>query len=238
VPDVTIAVPAHGTMPAYFSAARGSQGAAAPGVVVVHEAFGLNEDIREIADRFASLGYHAVAPDLLARGSDVRCLVGVVRALSSGRGRPIDEVDAARAWLADRDDCTGAIGIAGFCLGGGFALLLANRGFDASAVNYGRLPRSLDAALDGACPVVASYGGRDGSLRGTADSLRAALERAGVEHDVKEYPDAGHSFINHSSAPRWMAPFTGSLHAGHVDTAARDAWERIDAMFSSSLRPS
>ncbi len=233
--EVTIDGSAAGPFPAYFSPASGVDGPA-PGVVVVHEAFGLNDDIRAIADRFAVRGYHALAPDLLSYGLRARCLVSVVRSMSTGTGRAVEEIEAARSWLAARDDCTGATGIAGFCLGGTFAILLANRGFDVSSVSYGRLPKALDAALDGACPMVASYGALDGSLRGAASTLRAALERADVRHDVTEYPDAGHSFINHSAAPRVLAPLTRSLHAGHVDTAADDAWDRIDAMFSSVLR--
>lgn len=223
-------------MPAYFAPARVPEGQAAPGVVVLHEIFGLNDDIRRIADRFAELGYHALAPDLLGLGNRARCLVGVVRSLSKGEGPAIDQVEAARRWLESREDCTGRIGIAGFCLGGAFALLLAARGFDASAAQYGRLPKDLDDALRGACPVVASYGALDSSLRGTAATLEAALERVGVEHDVKEYAEAGHSFMNDQPGPRWAAPLTKGMHVGHVDTAAEDAWQRIDALFSSALR--
>jgi carboxymethylenebutenolidase len=235
MPDITIDVPGTGLLPAYFSPARGVDGPA-PGVVVVHEAFGLTSDIRALADRFAEHGYHAVAPDLLSYGARVRCLVTVARAMSSGQGRPFTEIAAARAWLTARDDSNGRTGIAGFCLGGAFAILMANRGFDVSSVNYGRLPKRLDAAAAGACPIVASYGGRDGSLTGAAATLEAALETAGVEHDVKEYPEAGHSFLNHSEAPAWLKPMSKSLHAGFVDTAAADAWERIDRMFSVALR--
>ena len=235
MPDVTIEVPATGALPAYFSPAVGVDGPA-PGVVVVHEAFGLNADIRDMADQFAARGFHAIAPDLLSYGATVRCLLTVTRALGKGEGRPFTEIAAARSWLTDRDDCTGRIGIAGFCLGGAFAILMANRGFDVSAPNYGRLPASLDAAATGACPVVASYGGRDGTLKGAAGKLEAALGAAGVEHDVKEYPEAGHSFLNHSEAPSWMKPFARTLHAGYVDTAAIDAWDRIERMFDSTLR--
>lgn len=237
MPDIRIDIPGAAPLPAYFSAADGAgTDGPAPGVVVVHEAFGLTADIRETADRFGALGFHAVAPDLLAHGGTVRCLVSVTRALSAGEGRPFAEIAAARAWLAGRDDCSGRVGIAGFCLGGAFAILMANRGFDASAPQYGRLPRRLDAALAGACPLVASYGGLDGSLRGAAARLETALTTAGVEHDVKEYPQAGHSFMNHSTTPRWMRPLTTTLHAGYVDTAATDAWDRIRRMFDSALR--
>jgi carboxymethylenebutenolidase len=233
--DISIDVPRVGSLPAYFSPAVGVNGPA-PGVVVVHEIFGLTDDIRRIADEFAVRGFHAVAPDLLASGGTVRCLVSVARAISSGEGRPFAELDAARQWLAGHEAGNGNVGIAGFCLGGAFALLMANRGFGASAVQYGRLPKRLDAAARGACPIVASYGALDRTLPGAAMSLAGALERAAVAYDVKEYPDAGHSFMNHSSVPGWMKPMTGSMHAGYVDTAASDAWTRIQRMFDTALR--
>jgi len=236
MPEVRIDVPGVGTLPAYVAHTSTEHGPA-PGVVVVHEAFGLTDDIRRIADEFATRGFHAIAPDLLSYGGLVRCLVSVTRAMSAGEGRPFTEIDAARSWLVEREDCTGQIGIAGFCLGGAFALLMANRGFAVSSVSYGRLPKRLDEAVRGACPVVASYGALDGSLRGAAGTLTTALDAAGVEHDVKEYADAGHSFMNRSAVPGWMKPMVGSLHSGFVDTAAVDAWDRIQVAFDSALRP-
>ena len=111
----------------------------------------------------------------------------------------------------------------GFCLGGGFALVLAGRpGWDAVAANYGALPQDL-AALDGACPVVASYGGRDRYLRGAASTLETALTERGVEHDVKEYPDAGHAFLNETAnAPWYIAPMSRLvLRAGPEPASAQ-----------------
>ena len=83
-------------------------------------------------------------------------------------------------------------------MGGGFALLLASgHGFSAASINYGGpLPKDIDDFLNTACPVVGSYGGLASWEQGVADQLAAALDRALVPHDVKEYPDAGHSFMN------------------------------------------
>jgi carboxymethylenebutenolidase len=120
-------------------------------------------------------------------------------------------------------------------MGGGFALLTAARGFDASAPNYAHLPKDLDAALRGACPMVASYGAKDRTLRGTAAKLEARLQRAGVAHDVHEYPDAGHSFLNrHDLGPGGALLRVAGI--GYHEPSAEDAWGRILRFFEAHLR--
>jgi carboxymethylenebutenolidase len=205
-----------------------------PGVVVLHEAFGLNDDIREHAGRLAAAGYLAVAPDLYRGQGMRRCLVATFKALSAEEGRPFEDIDAVRRELAARPDCTGKVGVIGFCMGGKFALLTA-KDFDVSAPNYGPLPKNLDAAMAGACPVVASYGARDAGLKGAAGKVEAALRRAGVEHDVKEYPDAGHSFLSRlNSGP--LNPLMRVAGLGFHQPSAEDAWDRILRFFDAHLR--
>lgn len=208
-----------------------------PGLVLVHEAFGLDENMRVLADRMAGAGFLTLAPDLFSRGRRSACLRATFTALPRGHGPAFDDVEAARAQLVGDERCTGRVGVIGFCMGGAFALALAPRpGWDAASVNYGMLPSTPDA-LDGACPVVASYGGRDRSLTGAAEKLEVALAARGVPHDVREYPTAGHSFLNPTdSAPWWMAPVTRLvLHAGPDPVAASDAWGRIDAFLAEHL---
>jgi carboxymethylenebutenolidase len=206
-----------------------------PGVVVLHESFGLNDDIRQQADRLAAAGYLALAPDLYSAGGAWRCIRATFAALGRGHGKAFDDIETARSWLAAREDCTGRIGVIGFCMGGGFALLTAARGFEASAPNYAHLPKDLDGALRGACPVVASYGGKDKTLRGTAAELEAALLRTGVEHDVREYPDAGHSFLNrHDLGPGGALLRVAGI--GYHEPSAEDAWGRILRFFEAHLR--
>ena len=125
-------------------------------------------------------------------------------------------------------------------MGGGLALLLApDRGFAVSSVNYGTAPKAAYTAgfLKGACPIVGSYGGKDRSLRGAAGRLDRALTAAGVEHDVKEYPGAGHMFLNDyersgDKAPPLLAVM-GKLTPGmgYHEESARDARRRIIAFF-------
>jgi carboxymethylenebutenolidase len=92
--------------------------------------------------------------------------------------------------------------------------------------------------LAGACPVIASYGGRDRAMKGRPERLERALAAAGVVHDVKTYPNAGHSFLSTERYPRgvrMLARLTG-MHAGPRHDAAEDAWRRIDCFFDAHLR--
>ena len=207
-----------------------------PAVVMIHEIFGLDEVMRGHADRLAGFGYLTLAVDLFSAGSTARCLVATMTAMMRGRGRAFADISAAHDYLADSPECTGKIGVIGFCIGGGFALLTANNGFDAAAVNYGQLPRHLDEKVVGACPIVGNYGGRDPSLRGAARRLDAALDKAGVTHDVKEYPAASHAFLNDAEAgPRVLRPLLRVAGIGPEPDSATDAWNRIERFFAAFL---
>ncbi|HET6968093.1 MAG TPA: dienelactone hydrolase family protein [Ornithinibacter sp.] len=224
-----------GDLPAYRAVPSGD--GPWPGMVLVHELFGLDDVMRRHADRLAGMGYLVLAPDLMARGRRVVCLARTMTALRRGSGPAFEEIEAARSVLAADPRCTGAIGVVGFCMGGGFALLLAGRpGWDAAVVNYGVLPADL-GALDGACPVVASYGGRDRYLSGAAGRLERALTERGVVHDVKEYPAAGHAFLNDEDvAPWYLAPMSRLvMRAGPEPASAEDAWGRIEGFLQDHL---
>jgi carboxymethylenebutenolidase len=207
-----------------------------PAAVMIHEIFGLDEVMRGHADRLAGLGYLTLAVDLFSAGSTARCLVATMTAMMRGRGRAFADICAAHDYLAGSPDCTGKIGVIGFCIGGGFALLSAGDGYDAAAVNYGQLPRHLDEKVVGACPIVGNYGGRDPSLRGAARRLDAALDKAGVTHDVKEYPAASHAFLNDAEAgPRVLRPLLRVAGIGPEPDSAKDAWDRIEKFFATHL---
>ncbi|WP_072807243.1 dienelactone hydrolase family protein [Rhodococcoides yunnanense] len=204
-----------------------------PGVVIVHDAFGLSDDTRAIARRFAAKGYVALAPDLYSRGGS-KCVIGVFRSLAGQSGVAIDDLLAARDFLARQDNVTGKVGIVGFCMGGGFALLLSPKGFDASAPFYGITPKRVDEVLEGACPIVASYGKSDPMLIGAGKKIEQVLSDKGIPHDVKTYAGASHGFANAvpSGAKGAFVRVTGMGWRGEQ---AEDAFGRVFDFFGEHL---
>src|SRR2546428_11607646 len=155
-----VAFPASTGRPMRGALALPDGGARRPAVIVIHEIFGLNDDIRRITARVAALGYVALAPDLFDTGA-VRalCVLRVFLALRRRERPAFADLEAARAWLVRRPEVDAArTGVVGFCLGGGFALLYAVRApLAAAGVFYGEGPKSA-AHLPGARPGLPGYG--------------------------------------------------------------------------------
>jgi carboxymethylenebutenolidase len=238
MPDIDLGSVSGGSKRLAGYLARPSGDGPWPGVVVIHEAFGADAVMRRQADRLAAAGYLALLPDLFSDGGAPRCVLGTFRAMYARKGKPFVDIETARGWLRDQPGCTGKVGVIGFCMGGAFAVLTASRGFDAASVNYGPLPlRGLPDVLTGACPMVASYGRKDVALRGAANKLARTLTDLHIPHDVKEYPSAGHSFLNDApNGPGPLRPLLRVANIGPEPEAAADAWQRIEAFFAEHLQ--
>ena len=208
------------TLAGYFARPEGD--GPTPGVLVIHEIFGLNENIKEIARRFANEGYAALAVDLFAGRNRILCMFSLfagMRYNSTGHGG-IRDLRAALDFLGQQPRVDPArLGAVGYCLGGGLAIALAcadNR-LKAIAPYYGMNPRPLEA-VGRACPVVGSYPAKDFTVK-SGRVLEAELERLQIPHDIKIYEGAGHSFFN------------DTLPAVYNADAALDSWERVKTFF-------
>jgi carboxymethylenebutenolidase len=205
-----------------------------PGVVIVHDMVSATSGgLPGIIDRVADAGHVVIAPNLYSRGGPLRCVTRVVTELRRLRGRAFDDVRAARDRLIADPRCNGKVGILGFCMGGGFALVMATDGFDAAAPFYPSFPADRYAEiLDGACPVVASFGRRDPVLPGAGQRLETGLAERGITHDVKTYDDVGHSFAN----PYPAATLLRIAGFGYDEASANDAWARVLTFFNEHLQ--
>ena len=208
------------------------------GVLVLHELFGLNNDTRRIAARFAEEGYVALAPDFFDTPGvrPVLCIVRAIRSLRAQEGPVFELLAHAHEHLAGLDDVDPErIGAVGFCMGGGFAVLHAvQQPVAVVAVQYGDVPKRA-ASLQGICPVVAGYGGRDRVFAPFATRLKGHLEELGVDNDIKVYPNAGHSYMSRHKGLVARASALGPMKVGYNHSAAEDSWTRIFAFFEKHL---
>jgi carboxymethylenebutenolidase len=192
-----------------------------PGVLVIHEISGLNDNIRTITRRLAGEGYVALAVDLFSGRNRAVCLARVfygilIRPLANGTVAEVQSgLNRLRRHPKVDPERTGVIG---FCMGGSYALQLAcvDDEMRAASVFYAQNPRPLSALAE-ACPIAGSYPGEDFTARAGAE-LEARLEAYEVEYDIKTYPGARHSFFN-------------SQGGAYDAAAADDAWRRTMAFF-------
>jgi carboxymethylenebutenolidase len=231
---VTVPSPqGNGTIKGYlvrpFSAdTRDTTVAKLPGILVVHENRGLNPHIEDIARRLALANFMAFAPDGLTSvggfpGDDARggALFGKV----DGKKMTEDFV-ASALWLKARPDCTGKIGVTGFCYGGGIANTLAVRlGADLAAAVpfYGAVPPAADIPKIKAA-ILVHHGELDTRLAMTWPAYDAALKAANVPHEGYVYAGAVHGFNNDATPERFNK------------AAADQAWQRTIDWFNKHVR--
>jgi carboxymethylenebutenolidase len=212
---VTYPGPEGKTLSGYL--ARPAGDVAAPGVIVLQEWWGLNDNIRDIADRFADAGYVALAPDLYngvstSEPDEARKLV-----MELDMAAAVEEIGAAADFLLAQDDVTGdGVGIVGFCMGGRLALM-ATLTLDnlAAAVPFYGSPLTPDEATQVTTPVLGLYGEADGGIA-VADvrAMEEAIRAAGTPVEIVVYPGAQHAFFNDTRTASYDAE------------ASADAWQR------------
>jgi carboxymethylenebutenolidase len=197
-----------------------------PGVVVIHEAFGLNDNVRDTCRRFADEGFVALGVDLFEGRNRVVCMA---RMFVGGMAGNLDyygvpALKAALVKLAHHPDVDAdRIGAIGFCLGGSIVLTWACTDDRLSAIApfYGFAPKPREA-IRRLCPVVGSWPGKDFTTK-AAGVLEAELTAAGIPHDLKIYEGAKHSFFN----DQWR---------NYHPEAAADSWQRVLAFFDQHVR--
>lgn len=214
-----------GSREAYLARPRGD--GPFPSIVIVHEIYGLNENMRDVARRFATAGYAALAVDLFAGRNRAVCMMRLMGQMLSGsvNNSSVEELKAGLTWLSGRPEVDGRrVGAVGFCMGGSFAIAWAcvDQRLQVIAPFYARNPRPLEA-VSRLCPVVGSYPDKDFTT-GPSRALDAALTAANVPHDIKIYPNTKHSFFNDRGA-------------AYDPAASADAWERILAFFGPRIGP-
>ena len=217
-----VKVPADGAeLDAYLS--RPAGGAAAPGIVVIHENRGLVPYLRDVADGLASNGYMAVALDLLTREGGTANVADVPAALP-GIPRERHTADALAAIRYLQAQGATSVGIIGFCFGGGVAWRTAVESADLKAAIpfYGANP-PLESVPNTKAAVFAVYGELDERINAGMADILGALKSAGVTHDHKVYAGANHAFHNHTNPERYHAP------------AAKEAWADALAWFGKHL---
>lgn len=197
------------------------------GVVVIHENRGLLEHHKDIARRFAKVGFAAVAPDLVSRegGTDTADPDQVPGFLANADPqRHVDDATGAGAFLQQQDGVrSDAHGITGFCFGGGVVWRTIGQDLTVvAAVPFYGPPPPLDSLAHTRAASLGLYGGLDTGITGSAPAVQAALATAGVPHDFHVYDGANHAFFND----------TGDRYD---KAAATDAWARALAWFHQYL---
>ena len=197
-----------------------------PGVLVVHENRGLNPHIEDIARRLALDNFVAFAPDALFPLGGYPGDEDKARELFAKLEQPKSRNDfiAAAGFLKAHPECTGKIGVVGFCYGGGIANLLATRIPDLGGAVpfYGSQPSAEDAAKIKA-PLLVQYAGEDERINAGWPAYETALKAAGVKYEMFKYPGTQHGF-NNDTTPRYD------------EKAAKLAWGRTVAFFNGKLR--
>jgi len=225
-----------GRMEAYVAQPKG--GGVYPGVVVIQEAFGVNDHIKKVTERIAAEGYVAIAPDIFHREaerlipySDMKKAIATLQRVVDGKA--MDDVGAAIAHLKSQSNVkSGSLGVTGFCMGGRLTYLAAAHHADdlKCAVPYygGGIPMGNPSPLartgEIKCPMYLFFGAKDQLIPTEhVGQIDAELTAKKVSYQLNIYPEAGHGFF---------CDDRGSYH----EASAKDAWEKTKAFFAQHLK--
>lgn len=214
----------HGLLYAPAGASAGKH----PAIIVIHEWWGLNDNIRKTADRLAGEGYEALAVDLYDGQSATNPddATRYMKAVMADKDAAKDNLRQAYAYLHDHEHAT-RLGVIGWCFGGGWSLqtaLLFPDKLDAVVMYYGQPVTDVATLKTLKMPLIGFFGEKDmGITVADVTAFQAALKQAGVDAEIHEYPDAGHAFAN-SSGKNYQA------------AAATDSWNRTVKFFKEHLK--
>ncbi len=223
-------------------------GAARGGVLVIHEAWGLVDQIKSVADRLAACGYVALAPDLLSeteiakmattemqealfdpeRRNDVqtqlRALMTPLQAPEFGE-KALANVRACFDYLYELPEVGKKVASWGFCFGGtySFSLAVAEPRLAIAIPFYGHNNDEPAKLAEIKCPVRAFFGENDERLIAGLDDLKSRMKEAGVDFSAKVYPDCGHAFFNDAN------------RFAYNEAAAKDAWEQVKTLLAANV---
>lgn len=210
--------------------ARPEESGGLPGLIVIHEWWGLNDNVRAMAERFAAEGYVALAVDLY-EGEVGEDRDGAARLARAARDRPqrVEENLRQAFEYLEQELGVPSVGVVGWCFGGGWSLATAlalGDGIDATVIYYGRLETDPAKLQPLTSPVLGIFGALDkGIPLETVREFESALDSLGKEAAIHVYEGADHAFAN-PSGTRYNA------------RAAEDAWEKTMAFFAQHLRRS
>lgn len=198
-----------------------------PGVIVIHEIWGLVDHIRDVASRLAREGYVALAVDLFEEKIVTKLEEGRMLREKFTEEKILGDLNGAFNYLKALSYVNPSrIGSVGFCMGGGLSLLLAchNRELAAPVIFYGRNPSPIELVKNLQCPILGNYAGADMAItESDINLLKQTLTKYGKKFDIKVYPGAPHAFFNDTSA-------------SYRPEAAKDAWERTLDFFNKQLK--
>lgn len=238
--------PGHGgtSVSAYLS--RPTTSGPHPGVIVIMEAFGLNDHIKDVADRFAREGYIALAPDMYTRegtpdiSNPDTMLQNVMRIMFSvPDSQAMGDLDAGAQYIKSQADSNGKVGAIGFCSGGRYTLMFGctSKNLDAAVDSAGgfitqdgpndyeatRPVPPIDMIADLNCPLLGLFGEEDPNPSPEhAERLQAELDKHGKTYEMRMYPNAGHAFF-------------ADYRDSYRPVPAQDMWHRVLTFYGAHL---